>query len=317
MNEKTVLLVFIILLVPHTITVNGLTPGDYHEKFWGGGLNVWVHYPDEAEPGGSITVNIYIVSGKFPRGNQVEEVKAKISVLTTSSSAVLHDSTLISNTYMQSGEEYNQSIQVSLPSDARWFMTIQMDTVSYQQDMTNRQEAHVTLDATQIRVSTYSDLQAQIEELKAYNTQLGQQISQLQNQVDAIQDLGDDPDLLSEYIELQDTFNELLELHSANVEYIENFEAQMADTVNKKDTRIGELDEQVAALTEEYQRLESELESTLSELEEYLATESTNSEPEVEVVTDYGSRNLFIGTTLLASAIAIALYIRNNRTMLT
>ena len=169
MKEKKVLLFLITLtLIQVTVTVNGLTPGDYHEKFWGGGLNVWVHYPEEAEPGDSITVNVYIVSGKYPRGNHVQEVKAKISVLTSTSPVVLHDSTLISNTYIQSGSFHNQSIPITLPSDARWFMSIQIDTLSFQQDQTNRQEGHVILDATQIRTSTYSDLQQQIQELQAF-----------------------------------------------------------------------------------------------------------------------------------------------------
>jgi hypothetical protein len=155
--KKARLILVLLLLFSQSIVFGlGQSPGDYHTKFWGGGLHVWLSYPEEASPGDDLDIEIHIISGKFPRGNQVEEIKAKIAVLTDTSSVTLYDDTLIQNIYLPSGDTFSQSISVTLPGDARWFVTIQMDTVSYQQDMTNRQEAHVTL---RVRALTQPRLQ--------------------------------------------------------------------------------------------------------------------------------------------------------------
>ena len=97
------------------INAYGLTPGDYNQKFWGGGLHVWLSYPNDASPGDTVNINIYILSGKFPRGNEVESIQAKISVLGATTTVVLYDNILISNMYLQSGGTFNQTISVTLP----------------------------------------------------------------------------------------------------------------------------------------------------------------------------------------------------------
>jgi regulator of replication initiation timing len=291
----------------------GQAPGDYHQKFWGGGLHVWLSYPEETSPGDSFEIEVHIVSGKFPRGNHVDEVKAKVSVLTDTVPVVLFDDTLILDTYMSNGETFTQSISVTLPIDARWFTTIQMDTVSFKQDLTNRQEAHVTLDSTQVRMSTYFDLEQQIQELQSYNTQLGQQIGELQDQLDMFQ--GGDSDvqeLVDEYIQLRETFDELFAIHEANIEYIEAFESQMGDTISEKDEQIEELNLWVEELLEDNQRLELEVESAVAKLNEYLEVNVTSSEEgdNGEVIIDHTGRNIFLGTTVLSSLIAVALFMR-------
>ena len=80
-----------------------LTPGDYNLKYWGGGLNIWISYPQDASPGDTVKVNIYVLSGKYARGNYVEEVKAIISVLTNSGSATLLNQILLSDNLMPPG----------------------------------------------------------------------------------------------------------------------------------------------------------------------------------------------------------------------
>ena len=314
LKKARLILVFFLVFSQSIVSVLGQSPGDYHLKFWGGGLHVWLSYPEEASPGDELDIEIYIVSGKFPRGNQVEEVKARIAVLTDTSSVVLYDDTLIQNTYLPSGDTFTRSISVTLPGDARWFVTIQMDTVSYQQDMSNRQEAHVTLDTTQVRDSTYQDLDDQIDELLAYNNQLGQQITLLTEQLDSIGEgnyTGNlNSTLLEEYLDLKETYDALMAGQEDNIAMINSLEEEYTATIDEKEAYIEELEDETESLSKENARLNEEnvmlsdeKEAAMAELNELIEAQSTET-------PDNSGRSLLIVSNLVTLVAVIALFMR-------
>jgi hypothetical protein len=333
------ILIITLLLAPIT-SVNGITQGDYHQKFWGGGLNIWVHYPEEAIPGENLSVNVYILSSKFSRGNQVEEVSVTISCLTSSSNKILYDDTILSYVYMHNGDTLNTSIPVSLPVNARWFMTIKIDTISYEQDWSNRQEAHVILDATQIRHNTYNDLEQQILELQAYNAQLGDKISMLQNQLDnftAIPDTQLEEDylnLLEEYLELTNllnqqisnnqtesgdqinTINELESLNQYLTEQIDYLIIQLEDKDADKEMTIIEFEDEIQRLIQENNHMLTELESTRTEYDEYKEIHTISS-AEYDALSSNihqanNTRNILAIISILSIIIAVTVYVRRN-----
>jgi predicted RNase H-like nuclease (RuvC/YqgF family) len=280
---------------------------------------------------------VYIVSSKFPRGNHVGEVNVKVTVLTTSSQVTLFDQKLITDTYMQSGSTFNQTISVILPSDARWYLTVQMDTVSYQQDLTNRQEAHVTLDATKIVTSTYSELQDNILEYQALYNKLDQKYKELSQQLEDLQTpvTGDCTQLQSDYLQLMQDYtslttqyNELLlsnqtgdngnlenalqEMEQMYTELHEEFEAtitSLEEEIHHQEEYIEELQGETQALSEENQNLEDEIEALEGELESKLGNEE-----ELEVIrgrlsSAVTARNILgLLTTLSLGATAFVYY---------
>ena len=338
-NSKHILLL-LILLTSQTTYVSGLTQADYHQKFWGGGLNIWLNYPEDASPGETFKVNIYILSSKFARGNQVEEVKVKITCLTSSSTQVLYDNTLMSYVYMQNGETLNTSIPITLPKDARWYMTIMIDTVSYQQDYSNRQEAHVILDSTQIRTTTYNDLEKQKLELQAYIIQLDQKYSELLDKVNTIQTTPDSQleqdylDLVEEYLLLTDMYNQLSssdmtgtgdlvdavhELEAMNQQLMENaetFTTQLAEKEIEINEIISNFSEERQALITEINEATADKQAITSEYQEYKETHDVTNETFETLTTQLNQsiviRNSLAVITIISIAAAAALYMRRN-----
>jgi hypothetical protein len=325
---KSSILILLILVAQNVLTASCLTTGDYHLKFWGGGLNIWLYYPEDASPGDSVNLNVYIVSSKFPRGNHVGEVYLKVTALTTSSQITLFDQKLITDTYLQSGSTFNQTISVTLPSDARWYLSVQMDTVSYQQDLTNRQEAHVTLDTTKIVTSTYSELQNNILEYQALYKTLDQKYEDLSQQLENLQTpvTGDCTQLQSDYLQLMQEFtslttlynelllsnqtkadgdlqNDLQEMEQIYANLLEEFEAtiiNMDELIHEKDVNLAELEEETQFLLEENQKMEDEIKSLEFELES-----EENAAEELEVIrgklnSAVGLRNILALLTLLS-----------------
>jgi phage shock protein A len=240
-----------------------LSPGDYNIKYWGGGLNIWISYPQDASPGDNINVNIYIESGKYPRGNYVEEAKATITVLTNSGSATLLNQVLVSNIVMPPTTDYNHTFNLQLPNDARWFMTIKMDTISYQFDKTDRQESHVILDSTKIREYTYDDMVNRFTEVKAAYDLLSQQCADLENQLASINFLNDTSGDCSA---LQLTYQQLLQdYNSLSNQYNSLLSNQGDDTTPDNAVDLEDLQQSNAELQQELTNVKFELESALAE----------------------------------------------------
>lgn len=240
-----------------------LTPGDYNLKYWGGGLNIWISYPQDASPGDTVKVNVYVLSGKYTRGNYVEEVKAAISVLTNSGSATLLNQILLSDNLMPPGSDYNHTFNLVLPSDARWFITIKMDTISYQIDKTDRQESHVILDSTKIRVNTYDDLVSHFTELKMAYNQLSQQYSNLENQLASIQFPNDTSGNCSA---LLSTFQQLLQDYdSLTIQYNQLLASQGNGTIPDSMNDLEELQQRYTQLQQEFENVRFELENVITE----------------------------------------------------
>ena len=329
----------LVLLSQNLIISYGLGPGDYHQKFWGGGLHVWVSYPEDASPGDTINLNVYILSGKYPRGNQIESVQAKISVLGASTTNVLYDKSLVSNSFLQSGKTLNQTIPVTLPSDARWYVSVQMDTVSYHQDNTTRIEAHVTLDCTKVRSNTYQDLEQQNQELQAYLNQVNQKISELQTKLNTIPDDEIAPpqqdylELLQNYVTLSEQYSNLLQENhivtdpelSQQVNEMRNaimeLEEEIMILTSGLDEEIGSREELINALSNENQALNEDLQQQIVEKED--ALESLNTYKESYTITEEeyhelksrvnrlsSTRTLTMGALLISIAAALAVYLK-------
>jgi len=340
MKSNKILIIFFFFFVSQNLILSyGLGPGDYHQKFWGGGLHVWVSYPEDASPGDTINLNVYILSGKYPRGNQIESVQAKISVLGASTSNILFDNTLISNSFLQSGKTLNQTIPVTLPSDARWYVSVQMDTVSFHQDNSTRIEAHVTLDCTKVRSNTYRDLERQNQELTAYLNQVNEQISELQSQLNSIPDDEIAPpqqeylELLQNYVTLSEQYSNLLQgNHTVTDPELSNQVLEMRDVIlileeeimiltSGLDDEIGSREDLINALTNENQALNEDLQQQIVEKEE--AVESLDFYKESYTVTEEEfheltsrlnslsyTRTLTIGALILAIVAAISVYLK-------
>jgi hypothetical protein len=338
-SNKILTILLFVLVSQNLIPSYGLGPGDYHQKFWGGGLHVWVSYPEDASPGDTINLNVYILSGKYPRGNQIESVQAKISVLGASTSNVLYDNTLISNSFLQSGKTLNQSIPVTLPSDARWYVTVQMDTVSYHQDNSTRMEAHVTLDCTKVRSNTYQDLERQNQELNAYLNQVNEKISEFQTQLNSIPDDEIAPpqqdylELLQDYVTLSEHYSNLLQENhtvtdpelSQQVNEMSNaiieLEEEIMILTSGLDEEIGSREDLINALSNENQALDEDLHQQIAEKEEaveslniyketYTVTEGEFHELESRVNSLSYTRTLTTGALIIAIAAAIAVYLK-------
>ena len=339
-NSKHILLL-LILLTSQTTYVSGLTQADYHQKFWGGGLNIWLNYPEDASPGDTFKVNIYILSSKFARGNQVEEVKVKITCLTSSSTQVLYDNTLMSYLYMQNGETLNTSIPITLPADARWYMTIMIDTVSYQQDTLNRQEAHVILDSTQIRTATYNDLEKQKLELQAYINQLDQKYSDLLDKVNTLQTTPDTQieqdylELLEDYLLLTDMYNQLSSSNMTGtgdlvdaVHELEAMNQQLTEEAEALTTQIDEKEAEINAILSDFnierQALITEIndataekQAIASEYQEYKDTHTVTIETvntlSTQLKQSITTRNTLAVITIISITAAVLLYIRRTK----
>ena len=339
-------LILLALITQTTLTASCLTTGDYHLKFWGGGLHVWLYYPEDARPGDSVNINLYIVSSKFPRGNFVGEVNAKVTVLTSSSQVTLFDQKLISDTYMQSGSTFNHTMAVSLPADARWYITVQVDSVSYQQDMTNRQEAHVTFEATKIVSSTYSDLQENIQEYQVLCNGLDQKYKELSQQLEDLQTpiSGDCTQIQSDYLqlmqeytsltnqynallldnqsltsgELEDALHELEGMYSELQVELEATITSMEDAMLERDEYIEELEEETQFLSEENQNLVNEVESLEVELTQQQiadASEDEYNQLQSRLNSALYIRNIFGLTSFIFLAATIVVYLKFGKKM--
>jgi predicted nucleic acid-binding Zn-ribbon protein len=333
MKKQFIIALILGLFLPLNTVVYALTPGDYNIKYWGGGLNIWISYPQDTSPGDTVKVNIYVLSGKYSRGNYVEEVKAVISVLTSSGSATLLNQVLIANTLMPPTSDYNHTFNLHLPSDARWFMTIKMDTVSYQYDKTDRQESHVILDSTKIRMNTYDDLVSQFTELKAAYDQLSQQYTLLKNQLASIQlpnDTSNDCSvLLSNYQQLlqdydslttqynqllanqgdvpsPDTPNEIEELEQRYTELQQEFDSvrfELENSLMAKTNQINELSNVNEQLKSERGSLESELNEVNHEYDSYKETHNISADQYEELEANYDTTVLTRNVIILVAAV--------------
>ena len=350
MNRRNLtLIIFLLLLVNPVTYAFGLDQGDYHNKIWAGGTHIWLNYPEEAKPGDNIKLNVYILSGLYARGNQVEEVKIKISSLTSTTTQTLYDNTILANEYLNYGSSRNITIPVQIPTDARWYITVQVDAISYENDMTNRKEAHTTLDTTQIRTTTYTSLQAQVQELIAYNTQLDEKYDNLKEQLNSIQTNTNTQleeeylSLLEEYLELsgtyhqqitediivpdQDLMNALQEMEARYMELqtdLESVSENFGASIEEKDAVIHDLEVAINSLEEEQASLENELnqiniekDSLVDEYNEYKTshpvTQETINTYESNLSSIRLTRNIFIITTLLGATAAIYLYLNKSK----
>ena len=330
-KSKITLSIILLLLLCQPLTGSyGLGPGDYHQKFWGGGLHIWLSYPEDASPGNTIDLNIYILSSKFPRGNQVESVQAKINVLGATSSNTLYDDTIISNTYLQSGDSINKTITVTLPSDSRWYVTAQLDTVSFQQDGTNRQEAHVTLDCTEVKTDTYESLEQQKQELEAYLNLMNQNLADLQTQLDNIPDdeIGSDLQqnylqLMQDYALLSNRYNLLIQDDQATSDPdLDNPETDHDDLITQLEDEILSQEEIIQDLSIENNGLHTEINQQITEKDEaieilniYKETHTVSQEEYEETQAKLNNtiftRNITLGALILSIAAALFLKYRN------
>lgn len=342
MKRKTLtLLMFVIILNPITYA-HSLDQGDYHNKIWAGGTHIWLNYPEEAKPGANIEIKVYILSGLYARGNQVEEVKIKISSLTSTTTQTLYDNTILANQYLNYGDSRNITIPVNIPNEARWYLTVQVDAISYENDMSNRKEAHTILDTTQIRASTYTSLQSQVQELTAYITQLDEKYENLQEQLNNIQTTPDNQleedylNLLEEYLELsgiynqqiiqntttpdQDLINALQEMEARYHELQIDFESvseNFGASIEEKEAIIYDLQTSINSLEEERASLENELNHINSEKEsleaQYDATQETINTYESNLSSIRQTRNILIITTILGAAVAAYIYLNKSK----
>lgn len=342
MKIKRITAFLLLVILTQTQLAICLNVGDYNLKFWGGGLHVWLHYPEDTSPGDTVNFNIYIVSSKFSRGNHVGEVKFKISALVGSNQVTLYDDTLIYDTYMQLGSAYNDTISVTIPSDARWYLTLQVDTVSYEQDMTNRQEAHVTFDSTKVVTYTYNDLEQNIQEYKQLYNQLNEKYIELKQQLESIQTptngectqlQTDYLQLMQDYITLTNQYNlfisnnqtipnnqDMEELYSNLIAEFEGTITELEQNINEKEEHIAALQGETQGLHEENQNLVNELMALEEELEHYQTTHQVSEEEYDQIHSRLGEtitiRNMLGLTTLLSLLAAIAVYLKFGRGLL-
>jgi hypothetical protein len=345
LKQKSLIFVIILILAHPVNFASGLNQGDYHNKIWAGGTHIWLHYPEEARPGDNIAFNVYIISDLNARGNEIQEVKIKISSLTSTSTQTLYEDTLLAYEYLDYGASRNFTIPINIPSDARWYLTIQVDAISYDFGMINRGEAHTILDSTQIRSTTYSSLQAQVQELLSYNAQLDEKYDNLQEQLNNVQTSTGSQleeeylNLLEEYLELSGTYNQqitedvttpdqdminaLQEMETKYMELQEDLESvsnTFGASIEEKDSIIHNLEETINTLEEGQVSLEKELNQINNEKDELNTEyyEYKSSHPvEQETINTYISnivnlrltRNILILTTLLGAAATIYLYI--------
>jgi hypothetical protein len=341
-RKNAVLTLLVLTIVVQYISVgNCLTPGDYKLKFWAGGLRIWVSYPEEASPGETVDVEFLVLSTKFPRGNWVENVDATISVLLEgSSSSTIYDQALLKNIQMKSEEEYSQKVTVKIPSDARWYMTIAVDAVSWNPDNTTRGSANIIHDSTIIRDKSYSNLLENIQELTLSYNKLAEQYKSLQTQLASMSVSGDcsqlqadylvltkryynltveyneilssmgspvNPDLQAAFDELNVLYNELQDEKNGILSELEGT-YEVIEGLNRELEVVGELESEIERLLEENQEI-------TSEFEEYKqSTESDHDESEIlkkNLQSATLTRNVFIVTTLLAGIIAGLIYVKS------
>ena len=343
MSKKTAVFVLLALIIVfQNIPVgNSLTPGDYKLKFWAGGLRIWASYPEEASPGETVDVDFLVLSTKFPRGNWVDNVDTTISVLLEgSSSSTLYDQTLIKNRQMNSLEEFSQKVSVKIPSDARWYMTIAVDAVSWDPDNTTRGSANIIHDSTIIRDKSYSSLEESIQELTLSYTKLAEQYKSLQTQLVTMSVSGDcsqlqsdylvltqryynltmdynvilnsmwipvNPDLQAAYVELNARYFELQEEKDGILSELEGSHDEI-EGLHRELAVVGEMESEIERLIEENQEI-------ASEFEEYKqSTESDQDESEIlkkKLQSATTTRNAFLVTTLLAVAIAGLIFVKS------
>ena len=341
-RKKAVLALLALIIVFQNIPVgNSLTPGDYKLKFWAGGLRIWVSYPEEAKPGETVDVDFLVLSNKFPRGNWVENVDATISVLLEgSSSSTLYDQAILKNRQMNNLEEYSQKISVKIPNDARWYMTIAVDAVSWNPDNTTRGSANIIHDSTIIRDNSYSSLEENIQELTLSYNKLAEQYKSLQTQLATMSVSEDCSQLLADYLVLTQRYYNLTidynvilnsmgipvnpdlqaaydELNSRYIEIQEEKDGILSELEGSHEEIEG-LHRELAVVGEmesEIERLIDENQEIASEFEEYKqSTESDQDESEIlkkKLQSATTTRNAFLVTTLLAVAIAGLIFVKS------
>jgi len=288
-----------------------------------------------------LDIDFLVLSTKFPRGNWVENVDATISILLEgSSSSTLFDQSIIKNRQMASEEEYSQKISVNIPSDARWYMTIAVDAVSWDPDNTTRGSANIIHDSTIIRDNSYSDLEEILQALTLSYNKLSEQYSSLQTQLATMSVSGDCSQLQSEYLllteryynltvdynnilsgvgtslnpDLQAAYDELnafyINLEDDNNVLQSEVEALQGeiDVLHGELEIIGELESEIERLTEENQDITIEFEE-YKHSAEIIDDESEKLNKILQSVTL--TRNIFGVTTLLALAVAGFIFIKS------
>ena len=271
----------------------------------------------------------------------MENVDATISVLLEgSSSSTLYDQAILKNRQMNNLEEYSQKISVKIPNDARWYMTIAVDAVSWNPDNTTRGSANIIHDSTIIRDNSYSSLEENIQELTLSYNKLAEQYKSLQTQLatmsvseDCSQLLADylvltqryynltidynvilnsmgipvNPDLQAAYDELNSRYIEIQEEKDGILSELEGSHEEI-EGLHRELAVVGEMESEIERLIEENQEI-------ASEFEEYKqSTESDQDESEIlkkKLQSATLTRNVFVVTTLLAIAIAGLIFFKN------
>ena len=341
-RKKAVLGLLVLVMVLQNIPAgNSLTPGDYKLKFWAGGLRIWVSYPEEAGPGETVDVDFLVLSTKFPRGNWVENVDATISVLLEgSSSSTLYNQALLKNRQMNNMEEYSQKISVKIPSDARWYMTIAVDAVSWNPDNTTRGSANIIHDSTIIRDKSYSNLEESIQELTLSYNKLSEQYKSLQTQLTSMTVSEDCSQLQADYLQLTQRYYNLTVDYNAILNNIgapdnddleaafEELNAQFIALQEEKAGMQGELDalrgeidglhEEFAVIGElesEIGRLNEENQDIINEYEAYKQASESDEDEYTSITKKLQNatltRNVFGVTTLLACIAAGLIFIKS------
>jgi hypothetical protein len=326
MKSKHYALLLLILLCQTQVIAFGLTPGDYNQKFWGGGLHVWLSYPEDASPGDTIDLNIYVLSAKFPRGNQVESVQVKISVLGATSSNTLYDDTIITNTYLQSGDSISETITVTLPSDSRWYVTAQLDTVSYEKDILNRQEAHVTLDCTEVKTDTYESLEQQNLELEEYLNMINENLANLQTQLDAIpvDEIGSDLqqnylELMQDYTQLTIRYNLLTQADQTTsnpdlnnqITDLNHLIIQLEDEITSRDHFLQEQTTENNLLNQQINEKEETIETLYIYKETHTVSQDDYDKIQAKLNSSIFTRNIILGSIIIVIAAILFLKYRN------
>jgi predicted nucleic acid-binding Zn-ribbon protein len=341
-SKKAALALLALIIVLQNIPAgNSLTPGDYKLKFWAGGLRIWVSYPEEASPGETVDVDFLVLSNKFPRGNWVENVDATISVLLEgSSSSTLYDQAILKNRQMNNLEEYSQKISVKIPNDARWYMTIAVNSVSWNPDNTTSGSANVIHDSTIIRDKSYSDLNENIQELTLSYNKLAEQYKSLQTQLttmsvsqDCSQLQADYLMLIQRYYNLTIDYNAILnnigapdndDLEAAfdelNAQFValQEEKAGIQGELNALHGEIDGLHEELAVIGEmesEIGRLSEENQDIINEFEAYKQSTESDEDEFTAIIKKLQNatliRNVFVVTTLLAITIAGLIFVKS------
>ena len=231
---------------------------------------------------------------------------------------------------MQLDDTFTQTLTFTLPNDARWYVSVQMDTVSFQQDGTNRQEAHVTLDCTEVKTDTYESLEQQKQELEAYLNLMNQNLADLQTQLDNIPDeeIGSDLQqnylqLMQDYAMLSNRYNLLIQDDQATSDPdLDNPETDHDDLITQLEDEILSQEEIIQDLSIENNGLHTEINQQITEKDEaieilslYKETHTVSQEEYEETQAKLNNtvftRNITLGALILSIAAALFLKYRN------